>query len=335
MAGSHVIGLTATELSALWSTYMGDSISLQMSRYFLAIIEDKEVKPLLELSMALSQTHLKTIRDIFEGEKFPVPVGLTEADVNLSAPPLFFDLFPLSYVYAMSRMALAKHAMNMANVARKDIRSFFSQSLHSTTELYNQSVELMLSKGIYDRPPLIPYPDHVSFIQRKENILSRWFAPQRTLNVMEMSEMFFNIERNFFGLIVLMAFIQVVKDEKIKHLLFRGKKLAQHQIEYINEKLIQDDLLGTIMVNTEVTTSTVSPFSDKLILTLTNYLNSTALTYLGSALSMSTRLDLAVEYTKLISDVMQYGKDLTDLLIEREWMEEPPHSPNRAELAGV
>ncbi|MCZ8518600.1 MULTISPECIES: DUF3231 family protein [Paenibacillus] len=335
MPGTHVIGLSATEIAALWSTYISDSISVQFSTYFLSIIEDEEVKPLIEHSLSISQTHLKTIQHIFEKEKFPVPQGFSGADLNTAVRPLFFDLFPLSYVYAMSRLSLAKHAMNMANVARQDVREFFSQTLQSTTDLYSRSVDIMLSKGLYDRPPLIPYPDHVSFVDRKENILSRWFGPHRSLNVLEMSEMFFNIERNYFGLIMLTAFLQVVKDEKIKSLLLRGKEMSRKQIKFINDKLTKDDLLGTIMVNTEVTASKESPFSDKMILNLVNMLNSTALTYMGSALSMTTRLDLAAEYTKLIPEIMQYGKDLTDLLIEREWLEEPPHAPNRRELANI
>ncbi|WP_426452000.1 DUF3231 family protein [Paenibacillus sp. S-38] len=335
MSGTHVIGLSATELAALWTTYISESISVQFSRYFLAIVEDDEVKPLIEHSLSISHAHLNTIQHIFEKEQFPVPQGFSESDLNTAASPLFFDLFPLSYVYAMSRLSLAKHAMNMANVARSDIRDFFSKCIQSTSDLYSNSVDIMLSKGLYDRPPLIPYPDRVSFVDRKENNLSRWFGPQRTLNVLEMSEMFFNIERNYFGLILLTAFLQVVKDEKLKSLLLRGKEMARKQIEFINEKFIKDELLGTIMVNTEVTTSTESPFSDKMILNLVNMLNSAALTYIGSALSMTTRLDLVAEYTKLIPEIMQYGKDLTDLLIERHWLEEPPHAPNRKELANI
>ncbi|WP_166239889.1 DUF3231 family protein [Paenibacillus turpanensis] len=335
MVGSHVIGLSSTEIAALWSTYMNESISVCISKHFLAIVEDDEVKPFIEKSLQLSQTHMHTIKHLFEQEKFPVPIAFSDEDYDPSAPPLFFDLFPLSFVYAMSRLGLSKHAMFLSNVAREDVRSFFSQCLQSATDLYNQSVELMLSKGIYDRPPLIPYPDRVSFIRKKETLFSKWFEPQRPLNVMELSEMFFNIERNYFGLILLTAFIQVVKDEDMKSLLVRGKQLAREQIRFINAQLEENDLLGTIMVNTEVTTSTVSPFSERMILVLINMLNSAALTYLGNALSMTTRVDLTAEYSKLITEVLHYGKDITDLLIKREWLEEPPHAPNRKELAKV
>lgn len=335
MAGSHVVGLSSTELSALWSSYISDSIAVCMSKYLLNITEDDEIKPLIKRSLDLSQTHINTMQHLFEKEKFPLPIGFSDTDVNVTAAPLFFDAFPLSYVYAMSRIGLTKNAMYLSNVAREDVRDYFTQCLQSTTDLYNASVTLMLAKGIYDRPPMIPYPEHASFIKKKENFLSKWFGPQRTLNVMEISEMFFNIERNYFGLILLTAFIQVVKDEDIKRLLIRGKELSLDQITFINEKLLNDDLLGTVMVNSEITRSTAPPFSDKLILTLLNLLNSSALTYLGSALSMTTRLDLTAEYSKLMIKVMEYGKDVTDLLIKREWLEEPPLAPNRKELAGI
>jgi len=32
---------------------------------------------------------------------------------------------------------------------------------------------------------------------------------------------------------------------------------------------------------------------------------------------------------------MKYGKEGLDLLIEREWMEEPPHAPDRKSLVEV
>lgn len=335
MVGSHVVGLSSTELSALWSSYISDSLAVCISKYLLHITEDDEIKPLIERSLTLSQTHTETIQHLFEKEKFPIPIGFTDTDVNITAPPLFFDAFPLSYVYSMGRIGLNKYATFLSNTAREDVRNYFTQCLESSTELYNKSVTLMLTKGIYDRPPMIPYPEHAAFIQKKENFLSKWFGPQRALNVLEISEMFFNIERNYFGFILLTSFIQVVKDEAIKKLLIKGKKLSMDQIAFINNKFIQDDLLGSIMVNTEVTRSTVSPFSDKLILNLLNVLNSSALTYLGNALSVTTRLDLSTEYSKIMIEIMSFGKDVTDLLIEREWMEEPPLAPNRKELAGV
>ncbi|MFD0697339.1 DUF3231 family protein [Paenibacillus sp. GCM10027628] len=335
MNAKHAVGLSSTEIAALWTTYITETMSICLTKHFIKYMEDNEVKPILTMALELAETHIAEIRNIFEKEKFPIPQGFTDADVDLSAPSLFFDLFPLSYAYTLGRMGLLTYGMFVTKVAREDIRLFFTNNLHASTDLYNKSVQLMLEKGIYDRPPFIPYPEHAEFLKEKETFLSKWLEPHRPLNVLELSEMFFIVERNYFGLIVLTAFIQVTKDEKIKSHLIRGKELALKQINFINETLIKDDLLGNTMVNTEVTTSNVSPFSDRLILNLVNMLNSTAVTHLGQALSVATRFDLAAEFVKLMNDVLQYGKDGMDILIERNWFEEPPHAPDRKALAGV
>ncbi|HZG15522.1 MAG TPA: DUF3231 family protein [Candidatus Bathyarchaeia archaeon] len=335
MEHKHVVGLTSTEIAALWSTYISDTISICMSKHFLQYIEDEEVKPLIEEALHASETHVKEIGNIFTKEQIPVPVGFSEKDVDLSAPPLFFDLFPLSYLYGMSRMGLLTYSILLSNVAREDVRLFFSKCLDTTQKLYNMSISLMLEKGIYDRPPMIPYPDKAEFVKQKETFISKWMETPRPLNVIELEEMFFNIERNYFGLILLTGFIQVIKDEQLKRYLERGKELAVKQIRFLNEKMMNEDLLGTVMVNTEVTTSTTSPFSERLIMSLMNIMNSSGLTYIGHALSTVTRMDLVAHFSSLIGEVLQYGKDGMDILIAREWMEEPPHAPNRKELAKV
>ncbi len=334
MDKKHTVGLSSTEIAGLWTTYINDSLSICLTKHFLHHSKNEDVKPIIQRTLDLSKTHIEDIKRIFEKEKIPIPMGFSDEDLNLSAPPLFFDLFPVSYAYGMSRMGLMNYSMLLSNVAREDIRTFFSNCLTSTLDLYNTSVNLMLSKGIYDRPTMIPYPDKVEFVKEKETFLSKWLEKKRPLNALELSEMFFNIERNYFGLILLTGFIQVVKDKQIQKFLTKGKELARRQIEFLNHTLINEDLLGTIMINAEVSTSTSSPFSEKLIMNLVTMLNTQGITYIGHALATSTRIDLATEYSKLIPEILQYGKEGTDILIERGLMVEPPHAPNRKELAG-
>jgi hypothetical protein len=335
MSKEHNVGLSSTEIAGLWTTYINDSLSICISKHFWHHSNNADVKPLLKRSLELSEMHVKEIRNIFEKENFPIPKGFSDEDVNLNAPPLFFDSFPLSYIYGMNRLGLVTYGILTSNVAREDIRFFFSKCLQSTLELYNDSISLQLSQGTYDRPPMIPYPDHVEFIHEKETFLSKWMERKRPLNVLELSEIFFNIERNYFGLIMLAGFIQVVKDEQIQKYLIRGKELAQKQIHFLNHLLIKEDLMGSIMVNSEVTTSTVSPFSDRLIMYLITMLNTQGITFIGHALSISSRVDLSSEYSKLIGEILQYGKDGADIMIDKSWLEEPPHAPNRKELARV
>jgi hypothetical protein len=329
----HKVGLSSAEIAWLWTTYQTDSASICIVKHFLQTNDKEDVKPLLEKSITVSETHLSAIRRIFTEENFPIPQGFTAQDVDLSAPALFFDLYSVSYIYGMSRIGMANYSRMVSNVAREDIRAFFSQCLRTTLDLYNESTRLMLDKGIYDRPPMIPYPDHVEFIRNKETILSKWLEKQRPLNVIEISEMFYNLERNYFGLILLTACIQAAKDEKVRQYFKRGKRLAQKQIQFLNETLISDDLLGNIMVNSEVSTSTVSPFSDKLMMFIITALNTQGAGFVGISMASSSRVDLIAEYDKFVHEILLFGKEGFDIMVEHGWLEEPPHAPDREALA--
>lgn len=333
MSVIHKVGLSSTEIAWLWSTYITDSASICILKHFQVTNDKEDVKPLLDKTIKASETHLNAIRSIFAEEKFPIPQGFTEEDVDLSAPALFFDLYSVSYIYGMSRVGMTLYSKMVSNVAREDIRAFFSECLRTTLDLYNESTRLMLNKGIYDRPPMIPYPDHVEFIRNRETILSKWLEKERPLNVIEISEIFYNIERNYFGLILLTAFIQVARDEKVKKHIQRGKQLAQKQIQFLNEAMIQDDLLGNIMVNSEVSTSTVPPFSDKLMMFTVTALNTQGAAFIGNSMASSSRVDLIAEYDKFVHEILKYGKEGFDIMVENGWLEEPPHAPDREALA--
>lgn len=335
MKVTHDTRLSSTEIACLWTVYISDSLSACLTTHLLQHNKTPELRELLKRTLKLAQTHMKLIKDMFEREGFPIPQGFGDKDVYTGAPALFSDIFSLSYVYGMSRIGLVTYGNIVSNVARKDIRQFFTRCLQSTTELYNISVDLMLVKGIYDRPPMIPYPDHVEFLRKKETFLSKWLEEKRPLNVVEITEIFYNIERNYFGLILLTGFIQVAKDEEVKRHLLNGKELVLKQIQFLNQLLIKDDLLGTIMVNSEVTDSTTSPFSDKLIMFLISSLNSAGLAYIGHALSTSARVDLTAGYARFIPEILNYGKEGFSIMIDHAWMEQPPHAPDRKAMAKV
>jgi hypothetical protein len=83
--------LTAAELGKLWATYMGNSMSICVLRYYLLHVEDREIQDVLEEGLRLSEQFTQTIHDIFILENHPIPLGFTEEDVNLNAPRLFED----------------------------------------------------------------------------------------------------------------------------------------------------------------------------------------------------------------------------------------------------
>lgn len=327
------IQLTTPEIAALWTSYIQSSATICFYKHFLQSIQDSEIKPIVEEALILEQTCLKKVEKIFAEERFPVPKGFSEKDVDLSAPPLYTDLFALSFVYRVGQVAVPYYASVLTKVGRTDIVEFFDECLQNTTKLYKSALKLMLCKGIYDRPPKIPYPKEVVITQKQETLLSTWFGDRRPLNASELGEIFYTIERNYIGVILLIGLIQVMKDKEIKEYLMKGKKLAEKQINILNTILRKEDHLGNIPVSMEVTASTDSPFSDRLILFLITTTTSTGIYLMAFTMSTSMRKDLIAHYSTLILEVMKYSEEGLEMMINRGWLEQLPQAPDRDKLA--
>ncbi|MEB6550420.1 DUF3231 family protein [Heyndrickxia sporothermodurans] len=330
MAENH-IRLTSAEIGGLWSTYMNSTMTRCLLIYFLHHIKDHEMKDMLQNTLDSTNSQIQRLNSIFSQEKLPIPNGFTDKDIDLTAPPLFYDPFALSFLYNLARMDMIFYSFTLVNLSRTDMIAFFTDSLQGASKLYGDSTALMLSKGLYDRPPNIPYPTEVNYIETSSYI-SGLLHKDRPLNVSELTEIFYNIERNYFSILLCTGLLQVVTDKEIKNYIKKGKDISLKQINFFNDLLKDEDLLGIVSVNMEVTDSKISPFSEKLIMNLFNSLNAIDITLIGHALSGSLRTDLSGEYSKLIGEILLYLKKGFKLAVERKWLEEPPSVPNRKKL---
>src|SRR5579875_771975 len=286
------IMLSSSEIGSLWGVYLQESMTLCLLTYFLHYNEDEEATAHLQRAYDLSSGHLQQIATILNNEEIPLPEGFSENDLNLNAPKLFYDLFAVTFVYSMSRLSMINTSFILSNVARKDVVDLFASILQNNIALYQDSTALMLSKGIYDRPPIIPYPKEVEYIE-KDSYLSG-FGKKRPLSAVEITEIFFNTERNYFSVILCMGLLQVVKDKEIHQFIEEGKKISEKQLRTFTDLLKREELLGNIPLNVEVTDATDLPFSERLVVTLFHSLNSIDTTLLGHALSLSLRTDLVL-----------------------------------------
>jgi hypothetical protein len=328
--GAHTARLSSAEIGGLWATYIQESMAVCLLKYFVYYCEDEEIKAILKQTLEISEGHVQQITSIFNAEKIPIPDGFTDKDLDLSAPRLFYDPFALSFVYSMSRLGLVNTGFITANVAREDVMEFFVTMVNQSSRLYQQSTDLMLSKGIYDRPPMIPYPKQVEYIEKKTYISG--FGKKRPLTSAELAEIFFNTERNFFSILLCMGLLQVVKDKEIHQYIQDGKKISESQIRTFNNILMREELLGNVPLAMEVTDSTILPFSNRLVVTLFHSLNTIDITLLGHALSLSMRTDLAAFYQKYISEILLYAIKGFNILVDRGWMQQPPQAPDRRSL---
>lgn len=326
------IKLTISEISALWRHYNENTAIRCFYKHFLQHLQDAEIKSIVEEILALIESHIKKIETIFSDENYPIPLGFSDKDVDLSAPALYTDSFALSFLYRGTQVILPFLANALTKVTRLDILNFYVECLYSKTEIHKKSLNLMLSKGLNDRPPTMEYPKGVNFIQHQPSLINTWLGEKRPLNALEIAELFQDIERNAIGLILLMGLIQVTKDKEIKDYLLKGKKLSEKQMNTFNKLLRENDHFVGFPVPMEVTNSTISPFSERLILFIISSANQIAVSTLGDALAVSMRRDLAAHYSLFIAEVLKYGSDGQKLLIERGWMEQPPQPIDRNEF---
>jgi hypothetical protein len=86
-------------------------------------------------------------------------------------------------------------------------------------------------------------------------------------------------------------------------------------------------------MTSEVTNSTVSPFSDKLMMFHIAGLIASGIAQYGISISVSPRRDIGVMYTRLMAEIAKYSEDGANIMINNGWMEEPPKAADRDELA--
>ena len=65
------VGLTANEVSNLWSSYLKNSMEQRLFEYFFASTENNEIKQVIEKMLNQSQKNINELKDIFiEGESY-------------------------------------------------------------------------------------------------------------------------------------------------------------------------------------------------------------------------------------------------------------------------
>lgn len=323
------VELTSAEIANLWTQYMNDSLSICIFTHSIANSKDEEIKEILTFALRLAESHIKNITEFMDQEKIPIPKGYSlQKDMNVNAPPLFTDTFLMVYMHVMTLLGLTGYAGAVATSSRSDQIAYFIECNQETMELYRRIAELMLKKGIYSKPPRINTPNQVEFVNN-QSYLTGWFGKKRPLSVVEISGISFNMVKVIVKVVLEIGFAQVCQTEEIKKYFQRGKKLCEKQFGVLSSILTKDELASPASWVSEVTSSTVAPYSEKLMLNHIVILVSAAVGYFGAGVSVSQRRDLALEYTRLMAEVGLYAEDGAQLLIKYGWMEQPPLADDR------
>jgi hypothetical protein len=323
--------LTAAEMGKLWATYMGNSMAKQVLRYFLQHSEDADIKKLLENAMKLIEEFMRNIEDIFDKDLFPIPNGFTEEDVNLGAPRLFEDEFYVHYLKYTAKAGLSIYSIGLPLVYRKDVKEFFHTCMSSTIDLMEQIMEMLMAKGLIMKPPLIPVPSKVEYVN--EGFLNGYLGKVRPLHALEIAHFYDNIENNVTSKALIMAFAQVVKDNSIRKLFEKGRDMTSTNIKRYMKMLNDENLPSPSFLDDLVTTSTFSPFSDKLILFHKMDMFSMKMRAFGNSVAVNGRHDIGLVYTKSFAKISIFVEEAARIMIEKGWFEQPPLAADRNNLS--
>nr|WP_263326358.1 DUF3231 family protein [Neobacillus sp. Marseille-Q6967] len=326
------IRLTAPEISSLWTQYMFDSMSICFFNYALTHIEDKDILAIYKSALERSERHVQKIKEFFRDENFPIPQGFTEKDVNKNAPRLFQDPFYLYYLYIMTLQGLTGYALSVSTSVRADLRKYYISCNSETMMLFEKTIDAMLNKGLFTRPPVISPVDSHDFVKH-QSFLTGWFGHRRPLTAMEIGDIAFNMNKMHLHVALKLAFSQVAESDKVRSFINRGIQISNNHIELFESIFREEKLNSPMSWQSFVTNSTSSPFSDKLMMYQVQLSTQMAVAFYGTALSVTSRRDLALHYVTLTGELAKYAEDGANLMISYGWLEEPPKASDRRTLA--
>lgn len=324
--------LTSSEIGSLWMEYVNGTMTHMVNKYMYSIIEDESIKEIFDDAIKTFEKQKNEIATFIENEGFPVPIGFTESDLNIGAERLFTDIFCLQYLHIMTLHGLLGHTSSLSVSVREDLRYFYDSCDNDGKRMYHQTIELMLEKGIFQRDPLFypsKNPEFVTSQDFKDGILGKG----RRLAAPEIISLSFNLKKSIMAKALSIGFSQVTQSKEVRKFLEDAEKTSDSQIQSLSKIMHKDNLPVPRSIETEVTVSTDSPFSDKLMLYHIGFLFQTAQAYQGVGLATAMRTDLVTTYEGIILKNLMVTKKWFDLMVENKWLEQPPLAPNRKEIA--
>jgi len=332
MGDTTKIPLISSEITGIWNSYISDTMIVCVLKYYLSNVDDSETRDILQKTSDLSNEHIQELTNIFNEEKLIIPEGFTDKDINMEAARLFTDSFYLAYLSFMARVGMYNYTLIINQIARSDIRAYFSKRITEYLDLYNNSVDLRLSKGIFIRAPRVEVSQQIQYV-KSQSFITDWFGEKRPLLTGEITHIFSLVYSNLVGRAITTGFGQVSKNKKVSDYFFQGKNLSTEQIYELTGVLTNEGIPIPSSSDSFVTSSIEPPFSEKLMMSHSAVLSSSGVSSLGMAMADTMRSDLEVKYIKYISQIMKYGKKGANIMIDNKWLQQPPQAVKHENLS--
>ncbi|MFB3167903.1 DUF3231 family protein [Neobacillus sp. 179-C4.2 HS] len=326
------ISLTAPEVSSLWTQFMFETMSIGFIKYALEHIKDEDIIQIYKHSLELSEGHVQNVKEFFAGEGVPIPKGFTDEDVNIHAPRLFQDPFYLYYIYIMTLQGLTGYSLSLSTSIRADLRKYYITCNTETMVLFEKVIDSLLTKGLFSRPAVLTPSEAIDFVKH-QSFLTGWFGERRPLTGIEIGDITFNMNKMHMHVALKVGFSQVAASKKVRQYINRGMEISTKHIAAFEKIFREEKLNSPISWQSHVTSSTTSPFSDKWMMYQVQLSSQIAIAFYGTALSVTSRADIAEKYMAMIAELIRFAEDGVNLMIENGWMEEPPKASDRRTLS--
>jgi len=328
----HSPRLTASEIAQLWTSYMEYTMLRCQWKYFLAATKSPYIRELETHTLELIEHRIRIIAGFLEMDDFPLPVGFSDSDINIDAPPLFSETFLLDFLRLELKTSLTFNTLNIGMSTRPDVRDFYSACVESSIRLNTKVTNFMLSEGVLAKPPTVTLSDGIEFVSGP-GFMSGFIGEKRPLLAIELAHLQNNVLANDIGRILLTGFKQVAPSKEVQNFMEKGIQLSGDFLDTLSAKAMEDQINLTFTHDTGVTTSTITPFSEKLMMFHIMVLNAKAMGDYGVSIANSMRHDLAKTYSQMMIEAGQFSEQCAKFMMKKGWLEEPPQVPNRELLA--
>ncbi|UJF32529.1 DUF3231 family protein [Paenibacillus hexagrammi] len=331
MSSPQFTALTASEIGYLWTGYTINEMSTWFLDVFHHHASDPDIKELYIYTLQINHEIVCKRKELLSSNGFPIPTGFATSDSNKAAPALYSDQFLLHYLQVGALLGLEFHSKALASGARSDVRSYFEECMNASVQLSQRVMDLLLSKGMYWRPPTLPIPAAQEKMQ-KPSYLNGWLGDTRPLNSMEIANLYASLRILSFTETLSMGFAQIAETQAVKELLLEGSSSAKQQFRELAQLLDKDSLPSPPTYIGEITDTKQKLFSDRIMVSHIAGVYGSILTQYGYSLGSVMKHDLLSSYTALIGKAGTFSEKLTKFMINQEWLEKVPGAVDRQAL---
>src|SRR5690606_3238923 len=107
---------------------------------------------------------------------------------------------------------------------------------------YSMTTDLLLSKGLYHRPPYINAPQEAMDFIKSTHFLTGYSSPDRTLNAIEINNIFFNLKKSMITKAMILSFSQTAQTQEVRKFFVKAVEIKSKHIKIFSDILTADNL---------------------------------------------------------------------------------------------